>query len=321
MNPMSSVQKVVFLDRASLDAQLGRPSFAHDWAEYDTTEAADVAARLADATIAITNKVPLRAPDLDRLPNLKMIAVAATGTDVVDLEACRKRAIVVSNIRNYAVATVPEHTFALMLALRRNLRAYSDDVAAGLWEKSDRFCLLDHPIRDLAGSRLGIVGYGALGKAVARLGLAFGMEVRAFSPHPFNDPQVAPISFDEMLQTADVITLHLPLTAQTRNMIGRLELARMKSTTLLINIARGGLVDEDALAQALMKGQIGGAGFDVLSVEPPQPGNPLLQLRLPNFILTPHTAWASKQAMQTLADQLTDNLEAFVAGKPRNVVA
>jgi glycerate dehydrogenase len=250
-----------------------------------------------------------------------MIAVAATGTDVIDLEACHKRGIVVSNIRNYAVATVPEHTFALMLALRRNLHAYSADVAAGLWEKSDRFCLLDHPIRDLAGSQLGIVGYGALGKSVAKLGLAFGMTVCAYDPLPFEDSQVVPASLNEILQTSDVITLHLPLTAQTCNLIGRAELARMKPTSLLINTARGGLVDEDALAQALTEGQIAGAGFDVLRDEPPQPDNPLLKLRLPNFILTPHTAWASKQAMQTLANQLIDNLEAFVARKPRNVVA
>lgn len=318
---MSAVQKIVFLDQASIDAKVRRPSFPHDWAAYDATDAAGVVSRLAGATIAITNKVPLRAQDIDQLPDLKMIAVAATGTDVIDLEACRQRGIVVSNIRNYAIATVPEHTFALMLALRRNLRAYSDDVAAGLWEKSNAFCLLDHPISDLAGSRLGIVGYGALGKSVARLGLAFGMKVCAYDPFPIDDRQVTAMSVDEMLQTADVITLHVPLTEKTRNMIGRDQLAKMKPTALLINTARGGLVDEEALAHALTIGAIGGAGFDVLTVEPPQPDNPLLKLRLPNFILTPHTAWASKQAMQTLADQLIDNVEAFVAGSPRNTMA
>lgn len=294
---MSAAHKVVFLDHASIDAQVRRPSFPHDWAAYDATDAGDVAARLAGVTIAITNKVPLRGADLDRLPDLKMIAVAATGTDVIDLEACRKRGIVVSNIRNYAVNTVPEHTFTLMLALRRNLRAYSDDVADGLWEKANAFCLLDHPIQDLAGSRLGIVGYGALGKSVAKLGLAFGMDVRAYDPFPFEDAQVAAITMEEMLKTADIISLHLPLTEKTRNMIGRAELAMMKPNALLINTARGGLVDEAALAEALTSGRIGGAGFDVLTVEPPKPDNPLLKLRLPNFILTPHTAWASKQAM------------------------
>ena len=246
--------------------------------------------------------------------------MAATGTDIIDLGMCRKRGIVVSNIRNYAVATVPEHAFALILALRRNLRAYSDDVAAGRWQESKTFCLLDHPIRDLAGSRLGIVGYGALGRSVAKLGLAFGMEVHAFDPFPFEDPQIATASLDEILQIADVVTLHVPLTEQTRNMIGPAELAKMKPTALLINTARGGLVDEHALAAALTSRQIAGAGFDVLCVEPPQADNPLLKLHLPYFILTPHVAWAGQQAMQTLADQLMDNIDAFVAGTPRNVI-
>lgn len=317
---MPAQQKIVFLDRMSLDANVRKPAFPHEWTEYEASEAKDTASRLAGATIAITNKVPVRRADLEQLPDLKMIAVAATGTNVVDLEACRERGIVVSNIRDYAVAAVPEHTLTLMLALRRNLRAYSDDVAAGRWEKSKTFCLLDHPISDLSGSRLGLVGYGALGKSVARLALAFGMEVCVYNRSPINDPHVKTLPLDELIRTSDVISLHLPLSDQTRNMIGRAELEQMKPTVILINTARGGLVDEAALAEALINGRIAGAGFDVLTVEPPQPDNPLLKLRLPNFILTPHTAWASKQAMQTLADQLIDNVEAFVAGKPRNVV-
>lgn len=317
---MSAAHKVVFLDHASIDAQVRRPSFPHEWTAYDATDAGDVVSRLVGVTIAITNKVPVCRADLDRLPDLKMIAVAATGTNVIDLEACRERSIVVSNIRDYAVAAVPEHTLTLMLALRRNLRAYSDDVAAGRWEKSKTFCLLDHPISDLSGSRLGLIGYGALGKSVAKLALAFGMEVGAYNRSPIDDPHVKTLSLDELIRTSDVISLHLPLNNETRNMIGRAELEQMKPTAILINTARGGLVDEAALAEALTSGRIAGAGFDVLTVEPPQPDNPLLKLRLPNFILTPHTAWASKQAMQTLADQLIDNVEAFVAGKPRNVV-
>lgn len=317
---MSASHHIVFLDQASLDARLRRPSFAHEWIAYDATDATEVAARLNGATIAITNKVPLRVHDLDRLPDLKMIAVAATGTNVIDVEACRRRGIVVSNIRDYAVATVPEHTFALMLALRRNLHAYADDVAAGNWQKSKVFCLLDHAIHDLAGSRLGIVGYGALGRSVARIGLAFGMEVCACNRSPFEDAQVRAVTLDEIVETADVISLHLPLSAQTQHLIGRSELARMKRGAVLINTARGGLVDEAALAEALLAGRIAGAGFDVLSEEPPRPDNPLLALRLPNFILTPHTAWASQEAMQALADQLIDNVEAFAAGHPRNVV-
>jgi glycerate dehydrogenase len=249
-----------------------------------------------------------------------MIAVAATGTDNVDLAACRERGIVVSNIRNYSVVAVPEHVFTMILALRRNLRAYCADVDAGLWQKSSTFCLFDHPIGDLAGSRLGIVGYGALGHKVAQLGRAFGMQVCVASRSPVADADVTMLPLDELLRSCDVVSLHLPLNEQTRNMIGARELGLMKRTALLINTARGGLVDEAALAQALKDGMIGGAGFDVLSKEPPVADNPLLGVHQPNFILTPHVAWASAGAMQTLADMLVDNVEAFVAGEPLNVV-
>jgi glycerate dehydrogenase len=207
-----------------------------------------------------------------------------------------------------------------MLALRRNLLAYRADVEAGLWQQSSRFCLLDHPIADLAGSQLGIVGYGALGRKVAQLGRAFGMRIAVATRTPVQETDVETLPLDQLLATSDVVSLHLPLTEQTRHMIGERELGLMKRTALLINTARGGLVDEQALAGALQRGVIGGAGFDVLSKEPPLPDNPLLQLRLPNFILTPHTAWASAGAMQTLADMLIDNIEAWAAGQPRNVV-
>ena len=314
-------QRIVFLDRDSLIANVRKPSFEHGWSEHAATAHADVVERLRDASIAITNKVPLRADDLAQLPDLKMIAVAATGTDIVDLAACRARGIVVANIRNYAVHTLPEHVFALMLALRRNLIAYRADIEAGRWQQSERFCLLDHPIADLAGSRLGLVGYGALGKSVARIARAFGMDVCVHTRSPIDDAEARQVGWDELLETSDIISLHLPLTEQTRNLIGAAELARMKRSALLINTARGGLVDEAALAEALRDGVIAGAGFDVLSKEPPPADNALLNLRLPNFILTPHTAWASAQAMQVLADQLISNIEAWVAGTPNNVVA
>jgi glycerate dehydrogenase len=312
---------IVFLDRDSLAADVRRPRFAHTWTEYAATSAQDVTERLAQATIAITNKVPLRAQAIARLPDLKMVAVAATGTDNVDLAACRERGIVVSNIRDYSLVSVPEHAFSLMLALRRNLLAYRADVEAGLWQRSTRFCLLDHPIADLAGSRLGIVGYGALGRKVAQIGRAFGMRVAVASRSKVTDGDVEALPLDELLRSADVVSLHLPLTEQTRHLIGARELASMKRSALLINTARGGLVDEVALADALRRGVIAGAGFDVLSKEPPAPDNPLLALRLPNFILTPHTAWASAGAMQVLADMLIDNIEAWASGAPRNVVA
>jgi glycerate dehydrogenase len=311
---------IVFLDRDSLIANVRAPAFEHRWRDYPATNANEVVERLRGATIAITNKVPLRADAIAQLPDLKMIAVAATGTDNVDLAACRERGIVVANIRNYSLVSVPEHCFALILAVRRNLRAYVADVDAGSWEQSTRFCLLDHPIGDLAGSRLGIVGYGALGRRVAQIGRAFGMEIAVTSRSPVLEPDVTALPLDDLLATSDVVSLHLPLTDKTRHMIAARELASMKKSAILINTARGGLVDEAALAQALTDGTIAGAGFDVLSKEPPVPDNPLLRLRLPNFVLTPHVAWASGGAMQTLADMLVDNLEAWAAGKPTNVV-
>jgi glycerate dehydrogenase len=242
-----------------------------------------------------------------------MIAVAATGMNNVDVDAARAQGIVVDNVRDYSVNAVPEHTFALILALRRNLLAYRADVEAGQWQLSPRFCLFDHPIRDLAGSRLGIIGYGVLGQAVARLGKAFGMDVVVAT----HNGKVIPgaVALPELLSSSDIVSLHLPLTDATRGMIGAGELRSMRPGALLINTARGGLVDESALAQALQEGLIG-AGFDVLAKEPPDDDNPLLNLRLPNFILTPHCAWASKEAMQKLADILIDNIEKFALSAP-----
>ena len=314
------MHRIVFLDRDSLIANVRPPAFAHAWQDHAATAEQEVVGRLQGATVAITNKVPLRAAAIAQLPDLKMVAIAATGSDNVDLAACRERGIVVSNIRNYSTVSVPEHCFALLLALRRNLRAYIADVEAGQWERSTRFCLLDHPIGDLAGSRLGIVGYGALGKQVAHLARAFGMEVCATSRSPIGDSGVIQLELDELLRTSSVVSLHLPLTEQTRHLIGARELGLMRRDALLINTARGGLVDEAALAEALQAGQIAGAGFDVLSKEPPLPDNPLLRLRLPNFILTPHVAWASGGAMQRLADMLVDNIEAWESWRPLNTL-
>ena len=314
------LHNIVFLDRDSLMADVRRPGFAHQWTEYPATAAAEVVERLRGATIAITNKVPLRAADIAQLPDLKMVAIAATGTDNVDLAACRARGIIAANIRDYSLVSVPEHVFTLVLALRRNLRAYMADVENGRWEQSSRFCLLDYPIGDLGGSCIGIVGYGALGRKVATIARAFGMRVVVTSRTPVHEEGVTSMPLDELLRTADVVSLHLPLNDQTRNLIGAAELASMKRSALLINTARGGLVDEAALAKALHGGVIAGAGFDVLSQEPPPASNPLLAVRLPNFILTPHVAWASAGAMQTLADMLIDNVEAFEAGRALNVV-
>jgi glycerate dehydrogenase len=312
--------RVVFLDRASIIANIRRPRAASDYIEYDRSSGNAVVERLRGATVAITNKVPLRETALRELPELKMIAVAATGYDVVDVGYCRDHGIAVANIRDYAVHTVPEHAFALILALRRNLLAYRADVERGMWNRSEEFCLLDHPILDLHGSQLGIIGEGVLGRAVASIGAAFGMRA-VFLDHPQRvgeDLEYQPLP--RLLAESDVLTLHCPLRPATRNMIGEAQLRAMKRTAILINTARGGLVDERALVRALQEGWIAGAGFDVLTVEPPREGNPLLDLRLPNLIVTPHIAWASQGAMQFLADQLIDNIDAWAAGTPQNLV-
>ena len=307
---------IVFLDRDTVGAPLRQPNFPHSYKEYADTPVSCIVDRLRDSTIAILNKVPMRAETLAQLPKLKLIAVAATGTDIVDKLYCRQNGIAVVNIRDYAFNTVPEHVFALIFALRRNLIAYREDVRNGAWQRANHFCFFPHPIRDIAGSTLGIVGFGALGKSVARRAEALGMQVLATDV--VSQPGL--VDLFTILKESDIVTLHVPLTQQTRNMIGSKELAMMRHDAILINTARGGLVDEQALALALKTGVIGGAGFDVLSSEPPKNGNVLLGIDLPNFIVTPHIAWASQEAMRILADQLIDNIEAFVAGKPQNVV-
>jgi glycerate dehydrogenase len=312
--------RVVFLDRASLKAKMKTFSFRAEYAEYQKTDVSEIAERLDGADVAIVNKVPMRADTLRRLPQLKMIAVAATGYDVVDIAYCGEHGIAVANIRNYAVHTVPEHAFAMILALRRNLLAYRQDVEAGVWNKSEQFCFFTHDIGDLYGATLGIIGEGAIGQGTAAIGRAFGMQVLFADHAPPKMEGVHFTPFDDVLAHSDVISLHCPLTPATRNLIDINAMRKMKRNALLINTARGGLVDETALIQALNEGLIAGAGFDVLSVEPPRNGHPLLDVRRPNFILTPHVAWASDGAMQFLADQLVDNVDAWVAGKPQHLV-
>jgi glycerate dehydrogenase len=313
--------KVVFLDRASLKAKVRKPAFADSYVEFEKTAPEQIVDHLQGATVAITNKVPLREETLKQLPKLKMIAVAATGYDVVDVPYCKAHGIAVANIRNYAVHTVPEHAFALILALRRNILAYRADVEAGVWQKSDQFCFFTHDIGDLHGATLGIIGEGALGKATAHIAeKGFGMRVLYADHAP---PKMEGVTFtplDQVLAEADVLTLHCPLTPDTKNIIGINELRKMKRSAILINTSRGGLVDEQALIQALDEGLIAGAGFDVLTTEPPRNGHPLLDVRRSNFILTPHVAWASDGAMQFLADQLIDNIELWEKGTPQHLL-
>jgi len=315
--------KIVFLDRDTLSPQtrLRKPGFAHQMQLFGQTTAEQVSERIADADVVITNKVKLTRQSLEAAPKLRLVVVAATGTDNVDLGASRERGIVVSNIRNYAGNTVPEHTFALIFALRRSLCAYQESVKKGRWQESGQFCYFDYPIRDLAGATLGVIGDGALGQAVAATGRAIGMRVLFAGFKGRSDQGVLYTPFERCLAESDILTLHCPLTPETHHMIGPAEFALMKRRPLLINTARGGLVDENAVGPALEAGQISGAGFDVVSVEPPPSGHPFIKLlERPDFVLTPHVAWASDEAVQGLADQLIDNVEAFVRGQPMNVV-
>jgi len=314
------MHRIVYLERATLRARVRRPAFPHEWTEHAVTDAHQVAERIRAATIVVSNKAPLTRSELAAAPGLQLIAIAATGANHIDLEYCRGRRIVVCNVREYSQQTLPEHAFMLMLALRRNLPAYRADVAAGRWAASPQFSLYSHRIRDLHGATLGVIGSGMIGTAVARLARALDMRVLRAERKGAAAVRSGYAPFDKVLREADVLTLHCPLTRETRHLIGAGELAAMKRDAILINTARGALVDERALAAALAEGRIGGAGIDVLSEEPPVSGNPLLDLDLPNLIVTPHVAWASDEAQQRLADGLIDNIEAFARGAPQNVL-
>ena len=316
------MRNIVCIERATLGpgVSVRAPRFAHHWQDHAKTRLGDIAACLADADIAVVNKLPIGDDVLSCTPKLAMIAVSATGTDNVDLAACRRRGIVVSNIRGYAMTTVPEHVFALILALRRGIVGYAGSVKQGAWQRAQQFCYFDYPISDLRGSRLGIIGGGAIGAAVATIGRAFGMDV-VFSTQRGGPERAHYIPFEAVIETADVLTLHCPLTPATRGMIDRAVLRRMKPNSIVINTARGALIVDEDLVAAIRGGWIGGAAVDVTAPEPPPHDHPLMQLTdHPNFILTPHVAWASVQARQAVADQLVDNIEAFVAGAPRNDV-
>ena len=316
MNPLH----IVVLDR---DTLVNRPfdfDFPHTLSSYGTTEAHETLERIRGADIVITNKVVISAQAFAENPQLKLVAVTATGVNNVDVEAAKQNGTAVCNIRAYGNESVAEHAFMMMITLMRNLPAYQRDVAAGLWENSPFFCHLGAPMRDLNGKTLAIFGRGNIGKTLATYAQAFKMNV-VFAEHK-NAQSVRDgyVSFDEAIRSADVVSLNCPLTPQTANMIGEAELQQMKPGAILINCGRGGLVDEAALVAALKYGQIGGAGFDVLTQEPPRDGNPLLKARLPNLIITPHVAWASQEAANRLFDILVDNINRFVAGNPQNLV-
>ncbi len=290
-----------------------------DWRFYPITTAWELDDRIACAELVVSNKVRIDRASLNKASALRLLCVAATGTNNVDLDAARERGIAVTNVSGYATPAVVQHVYALILALSTRLIEFRRLVVAGRWQHSKHFCLLDYPIRELAGKTLGIVGYGELGSAVGRVAEAFGMQVLV-SQRPGGETKPGRLPLRDLLPQVDVLSLHCPLTPNTHKLIGSREFTMMKSSALLINTARGGIVDEAALVTALKEGRIAGAGIDVLSAEPPEMGNPLLEPGIPHLIVTPHIAWASRESRQRLLDELACNIEAFLHGRARNRV-
>lgn len=311
--------KIVMLDGDTLPVPLPTGQQQADWEIRAQTPADDIVSSLAGATVAITNKVPLRADTLQQLPELRFICVAATGYDCIDLDACRARGIVVSNVPGYSTQSVSEAVIAAIFALRRQLMAYASNTRID-WPQAKHFCVHHQPIGDIGGATLGIVGKGDIGQAVGRLAQALGMQVQYAERKGSERVRDGYVSFEQMLATSDIISLHCPLSDSTRQMIDREALDKMKQQALLINTARGGLINEADLAAALKQGQIGGAALDVLSSEPPAPDNPLLA-DLPTLLLTPHIAWASRSGVENLVAGVMANIAAFIQGEPINVVS
>lgn len=311
----------VFLDSATLDDLDFSPLRAcfANLTLHSASTPEQIIERLQGAQVAISNKAPLTEQVFAACPDLRLVLVSATGTNNVDLAAARARGITVCNCQGYGTASVAQHCLALMLALATRLPDYQAAIRAGRWQQASQFCLLDFPIMELNGKTLGILGHGELGSAVGRLGEAFGMRV-LIGQLPGRAARPGYVPLDELLTRVDVLSLHCPLTEQTRNLIGARELALLKPGALLINTARGGLVDEQALADALRSGHLGGAASDVLSEEPPRNDNPLLAPNIPRLILTPHSAWGSREARQRIIEQLAENARAFQAGAPIRVV-
>jgi glycerate dehydrogenase len=315
--------KAVFLDLATVDCgdvDLSPLESAYGgWEYHEATAPQETAERIRGRELVVSNKVLLDREILKQASSLKLVCIAATGTNNVDLEAARELGIAVTNVAGYSTPSVVQQVFSLILALTTRLLEHNSLVSSGAWSRSSQFCLLDLPFREIAGKRFGIIGYGTLGKAVAQVAKSFGMEV-LLAQRPGSDAQPGRVPLDELLTIADIISLHCPLTEQTRGLIGVRELHLMKNDALLINTARGGIVDEEALAAALRNGAIGGAGVDVLTQEPPPESNPLLDPDTPNLLVTPHIAWASSESRQRLVEEIGRNIRAFLAGETRNRV-
>lgn len=307
----------VFLDHATIgpDVELASIEALVDVTCYDYTAPEEVVERIGNAEIVIANKTTISRQAIEQLPSARLIVLTATGTDNVDAHAAAQRRIAVANIRSYCNAAVVQHVFALILGLTQQAHRYDELVRNGRWQASRTFALFDYPIRELAGRRLGIVGYGSLGRSVGELGSCLGMHVLIAGRPGSAEAPPGRVAFDAVLREADVLSLHCPLTSTTRNLLDADAFARMKNDAILINTARGGLVDGAALVAALQAGEIAGAGIDVLDKEPPDPDDPLLHANLPNLLLTPHIAWATREARQRAVDQAAENIAAFLDGR------
>ena len=299
------------LDTAALDASLDH------WVRHRSTRPGEVLERIDGSEVVVTNKVVIDAAAM-ATPALQLIVVAATGTNNIDLTAAARQGITVCNVRDYASAAVSQHVFSLILALATRLGDYTQAVRQGYWQQSEVFCLLDYPIRELAGQMLGIIGLGNLGRRVARIAEGFQMHVLVCARPGSQAVPDGRVPLDTLLEKSDVISLHCPLSDATRNLIGKAQLQQMKSNAILINTARGGIVNENDLAAALRQGEIGGAGIDVLTEEPPDASHPLLAPDIPNLLVSPHNAWGSIQSRQRLADEIADLVQSYRSGSPRN---
>jgi glycerate dehydrogenase len=312
---------ITFLDRATID--LDDISFSEiescgHFVSYSNSTNEEIIKRSQASDIIITNKAPINQMLFDSCRDIKLVAVIATGYNNVDVEIARKKGVIVCNVAGYAKNTVPQHTFALILNLATKVYQYYNDIMQGEWNKSTTFTLLKYPTFELYGKTIGIIGFGVLGQAVAQIAESFGMKVIYYDKYVKKNKIYSSVDFNTLLKDSDIVTIHCPLTKETNNLIGKKELSTMKPSALLINTSRGGIVNEDALALALNNNLIAGAGADVLSTEPPVHGNVLLTAK--NCIITPHSAWSTIEARQTLVNETAKNIKAFINGEKRNVI-
>lgn len=313
--------KIIFLDESTItlnDIDFSGLKSLGAYYGYPNSDEEKIIERAAGAETVIANKAPMTGKVIRSLGKLQLITVIATGYNNVDLPAAKEKGVRVCNVAGYAAGSVPQHTFALILNLATKAYLYNEDAKSGKWQKASSFTLLAYPTFELAGKTIGIIGFGTIGRGVARLAESFGMKVLAYDSCGIKDSKHTNSNLDLVFGEADIITVHCPLTEETRNLVDAAAFARMKKTALVINTARGGIIDEQALARALNTDRIAGAGVDVLTEEPPKNGNPLLTAK--NIIITPHSAWSTVEARQRLVDETAENIKAFIAGQKRNVV-